>query len=1055
MIKDRVKVDTYTTGTGTLSIDFVYPGFQGFSALGSGDIKTYYTVTSGGSNDWETGIGTYSSSSNTLSRDTVLESSTGGKVSLVGVSVLFISYPATKAMYLGPSAVNTSGNIVISTGDGFSTVSSSIIVGATGLGATGSTGATGFTGATGSTGATGLVGATGSTGATGLVGATGSTGATGLTGATGSGATGSTGATGLTGSIGSTGATGLTGATGSGATGSVGATGLVGATGSTGATGLTGATGSGATGSTGATGVTGNQGSTGVTGNQGSTGITGSQGATGSTGATGVTGNQGSTGVTGATGSGATGLTGATGQTGAGGASGYWGSFWSTQSQYATGVNTINKITYNNYDPDSNGVTYSSGTRINFQNQGVYSIIYSIQLENPGSQLDNINIWLRKNNIDVDDTDSRFTVPAKQGSDHGNVIGTVNYVLKLQSNDYLELAWSTTDVTTYVFAGASGVTPPSPGIPSVILTATQVMYTQVGPSGLTGATGSTGATGLTGSTGLTGATGSTGATGLTGATGSTGATGLTGATGSTGATGLTGATGSTGATGLTGTTGSTGATGLTGATGSTGATGLTGATGSTGATGLTGATGSTGATGLTGATGSTGATGLTGATGSTGATGLTGATGSTGATGLTGATGSTGATGLTGATGPVYTTGSGNYIAIWNSASGLSYDTSLKYSSGTKTFTFTGTGVAASGINLNILPDSTLSFESTAGQLFSISDGLASGTIFSVNDISGMSSLEIDAQGLIKIGEYDGFVGIGTSKLYSQYTAKLELQPASGYKGIIIRNSTGGSSNLFEAQNSSSGILWAVDASGRVNIGGSGSTNQLEVDTLSSTTKGVVIKGYASQSSNLLEVQNATAGVLAYCDANGNQSGISASYPSGVTLSSGVPATTTNKLYANGSSLFWNGINHTKPGVYFAQGKLSADQSIPASADTVIQFVDDYDPQNWWNASTYRFTPTIAGYYSVTVAVWLSDPGTATGQTNLQARINGSQMMIVQSPLNSGGSGESLTGTKIIYLNGSTDYVDFTVYHNASASKNIQIGNATYSSGSWFTITLL
>jgi hypothetical protein len=61
MIKDRVKVDTYTAGTGTLSIDFVYPGFQGFSSLGSGNIKTFYTVTSGSSNDWETGVGTYNS----------------------------------------------------------------------------------------------------------------------------------------------------------------------------------------------------------------------------------------------------------------------------------------------------------------------------------------------------------------------------------------------------------------------------------------------------------------------------------------------------------------------------------------------------------------------------------------------------------------------------------------------------------------------------------------------------------------------------------------------------------------------------------------------------------------------------------------------------------------------------------------------------------------------------------------------------------------------------------------------------------------------------------
>jgi hypothetical protein len=59
--------------------------------------------------------------------------------------------------------------------------------------------------------------------------------------------------------------------------------------------------------------------------------------------------------------------------------------------------------------------------------------------------------------------------------------------------------------------------------------------------------------------------------------------------------------------------------------------------------------------------------------------------------------------------------------------------------------------VAASGINLNILPDSSLSFEGTAGQLFSISDGLAFGTIFSVNDISGMPSIEVDASGLLEL----------------------------------------------------------------------------------------------------------------------------------------------------------------------------------------------------------------------------------------------------------------------------------------------------------------
>jgi hypothetical protein len=69
------------------------------------------------------------------------------------------------------------------------------------------------------------------------------------------------------------------------------------------------------------------------------------------------------------------------------------------------------------------------------------------------------------------------------------------------------------------------------------------MYTQVGPTGRTGPTGSTGFTGRTGptgSTGFTGRTGPTGSTGFTGRTGPTGSTGFTGRTGPTGSTGFTG-----------------------------------------------------------------------------------------------------------------------------------------------------------------------------------------------------------------------------------------------------------------------------------------------------------------------------------------------------------------------------------------------------------------------------------------------------------------------------------------------------------------------------------
>ena len=54
----------------------------------------------------------------------------------------------------------------------------------------------------------------------------------------------------------------------------------------------------------------------------------------------------------------------------------------------------------------------------------------------------------------------------------------------------------------------------------------------------------------------------------------------------------------------------------------------------------------------------------------------------------------------------------------------------------------------------------TLSFEGSAGQLLAISNDMT-GTIFSVNDISGIPSIEVDADGTISLAEFDGEVGIG------------------------------------------------------------------------------------------------------------------------------------------------------------------------------------------------------------------------------------------------------------------------------------------------------
>jgi hypothetical protein len=67
-------------------------------------------------------------------------------------------------------------------------------------------------------------------------------------------------------------------------------------------------------------------------------------------------------------------------------------------------------------------------------------------------------------------------------------------------------------------------------------------------------------------------------------------------------------------------------------------------------------------------------------------------------------------------------------------------------------------------------PTAKFEVSGTSGQLFSVADSL-SGTIFSVNDISGIPSIEVIDDGTVRIAEFSGDVGIGTATP----TAKLDV----------------------------------------------------------------------------------------------------------------------------------------------------------------------------------------------------------------------------------------------------------------------------------------
>jgi len=168
---------------------------------------------------------------------------------------------------------------------------------------------------------------------------------------------------------------------------------------------------------------------------------------------------------------------------------------------------------------------------------------------------------------------------------------------------------------------------------------------------------------------------------------------------------------------------------------------------------------------------------------------------------------------------------------------------------------FTGYSGATS-IYLKVLPDSSLSFEGSAGQLFSITDNLSSGTIFSVNDITGIPSFDVNANGLVRLAPYAGFTAVGGT--YA--SGELHVFTSSpSVVGQIIQTTSGQTANSLEIRNTSGfvggfgpdGTLYTSYRTGNLgtvtNINGSASSSgsQLVVIGYSASSTGTTNNGVA------------------------------------------------------------------------------------------------------------------------------------------------------------------------------------------------------------------
>lgn len=146
-----------------------------------------------------------------------------------------------------------------------------------------------------------------------------------------------------------------------------------------------------------------------------------------------------------------------------------YGAFQDTTDQSIATITATANVTLNTTDY-ALGTSLVDGYKIKVDYSGLYNIQFSFQFVNTDSQIQDIDIWFRKNGSDIAGSNSKFSVPNKHGSVNGHLISSLNYYLELAKDDYVHIAWATTSTQVTLEQLAAQTTPTRPATPSAIVT---------------------------------------------------------------------------------------------------------------------------------------------------------------------------------------------------------------------------------------------------------------------------------------------------------------------------------------------------------------------------------------------------------------------------------------------------------------------------------------------------------------------------------------------------------------------------------------------------------
>ena len=134
----------------------------------------------------------------------------------------------------------------------------------------------------------------------------------------------------------------------------------------------------------------------------------------------------------------------------------------SDYNSHTVTANTANAMTFSNTDY-AKEFTLVANSKITAGLPGLYNLQFSTQFQNSDTQLHDVSIWLRINDVDVVGSTGLISVPNKHGGINGHGINGWNFFVKLNTGDYVEIWWSTTNaaVTIQTYAASTGPIRPS------------------------------------------------------------------------------------------------------------------------------------------------------------------------------------------------------------------------------------------------------------------------------------------------------------------------------------------------------------------------------------------------------------------------------------------------------------------------------------------------------------------------------------------------------------------------------------------------------------------